>query len=110
MRVTIRGKHWKLRFCRMQARGECDAPRIRNKEIRNVIGLSQKVNDDQPGGDMTLHSDPQSADLNNFIAWLLCRMAAHDHGCLTGDCHHERQRDCVDSLRDAYYEDCDGEY
>ena len=50
------------------------------------------------------------SDLNNFIAWLLVRLAASDHGCLTGDCPHEKQQNCVESIRGAYYEDSDGEH
>uniref|UniRef100_A0A6M3JXH9 Uncharacterized protein n=1 Tax=viral metagenome TaxID=1070528 RepID=A0A6M3JXH9_9ZZZZ len=46
---------------------------------------------------------------DNLIRWLLIRLAAMDHGCLTGDCPHEKQDECVASIREAYYDDCDGE-
>lgn len=35
MRLTILGKHWWLRFCRLtDCRGECDSPTEPKKEIR----------------------------------------------------------------------------
>jgi hypothetical protein len=34
MFITIMGKRWKLRFCRMTHEGECDSPEHTGKEIR----------------------------------------------------------------------------
>jgi hypothetical protein len=32
--ITILGKRWRLRFCRIKDDGECDAPEKKGKEIR----------------------------------------------------------------------------
>ncbi len=58
---------------------------------------------------MTPSRDIEMADLNNFIKWMLVRIYASDHGCFTGDCLHELECDCVESIRESYYEDSDGE-
>ena len=42
------------------------------------------------------HCSP--AKVRELLHWMLTRMAAQDHGCLTGDCPHDDQNDCVDSL------------
>ncbi len=39
MQVTIRGKRWNLRFCRMADPGDCDGPHIKGREIR----INQKL-------------------------------------------------------------------
>ena len=33
-RITIRGKRYLLRFCNLKARGDCDGPHVKNKQIR----------------------------------------------------------------------------
>lgn len=44
-------------------------------------------------------------NLNSFIAWLATRLVSEDHDCLLGVCPHDHQSDCIDAIKEAYYED-----
>jgi len=44
MQITIRGKRWKLRFCRLRNNhGECDSPATNSKQIR----ISHRIRDER---------------------------------------------------------------
>lgn len=43
MRLRLGGKYWTLRFCALRThKGECDAPNVKNKEIRIKKNLSER--------------------------------------------------------------------
>jgi len=41
----------------------------------------------------------------DIVNWMLNRIAAQDHGCLTGDCPHYQQADCVKHLIRSFMEE-----
>lgn len=52
MQINIRGKRWKLRFCRLRNNlGECDSPATKGKEIR----ISNDIHDEQQLLTILLH-------------------------------------------------------
>ncbi len=65
---------------------------------------------------LTAHRVPTEADLKRatptatgeyelkFRDWLRARYLAFDHGCLTGDCLHEDEDDCLVALRVDFQE------
>jgi hypothetical protein len=43
MRLRLGGKYWTLRFCALRKhKGECDAPSVKNKQIRIKTNLSER--------------------------------------------------------------------
>jgi hypothetical protein len=37
-------------------------------------------------------------DLKTFVDWLQAQIDKHEHACVTGDCAHENQIDCITQL------------
>ena len=40
----------------------------------------------------------EQPDPYELTAWLLDRFTSMDHGCITGECPHEKGAECVDAL------------
>ena len=60
--------------------------------------------------DGSIETEDDEINLDNFIAWIFCRITALDHACLSGDCTHNKKQDCIDSIKACYYKDCNREY
>lgn len=52
----------------------------------------------QPAAEETSDDRDEAEYLYRFCDWILARIADTTDGCLTGDCPHDSQRDCVVSL------------
>ena len=57
---------------------------------------SRMLNDKLDLGPMQLHA---------MVDWMLRQIADNGHGCLTGDCPHNRRQDCVASLVQGFLDD-----
>ncbi len=73
MRITLLGKRWQLRFCRMSEadHGECDHPDKRGKEIRIRSDLK-----DRPQLEALTHEILHACDWSKDEEWV--EDAAHD--------------------------------
>lgn len=86
------------------------AGRVLNRALAlaraDVQRLRWELKDDrrsaQPVDDETSEDRDTATYLERFADWLLRELAAGTHGCLTGDCPHDSQRECVLDLLRAF--------
>ena len=84
-----------------QERVEKMSPQAR-QAYENILSIRRQIGDVDFG--WVMQADSISAMLS-IADWMLKRLAARDHGCLTGDCPHNCQSQCIRKLVDDFLAD-----